>query len=476
MKLVFDMRSLGRWIDVSFFVSIATLIILPADIFIRHGLVQFTAIVFILIGTARYAYLLILSVVTWLLRPQLRPMKTSKDRPPYWGDDWNLRWESIRSLVLWPFRALGRLFIFSMIWLLWFLRRPTMILVYALAVPVAGIWFVWHTIDTRFAAIETALGGPVKMRCNRYQAIKDVTPSVVRIIGGKGEGSGFVFEKGYVLTNHHVIADEPSPKIVYSDGTFDTGTVFATDLFRDLAIISIDKNVPALKWSEGESVPVGDQVLTIGFPWGGQLDGAVTVNGTTVSGNRVYSTGLFPVYYVQLAGGTIEGMSGGPVVDLCGKVVGVNDLGTKDALSLALDKVTAQKFISDAWLNPSDYESDITSIEYNPDESPEELVRAYYNYLKVRNFREAYNLLSPNFIGNVDYEAWVQGFTYELDTTVSRLEVDKRFHMRVKIRINSTDYENGIFIYKSFTGSWLVKNIDGHLKLWESNIKETTQY
>jgi hypothetical protein len=241
-----------------------------------------------------------------------------------------------------------------------------------------------------------------------------------------------------------------------------------------LAIITIEKNVPPLKFAEGESVPTGEPVLTIGFPWGGQLDGVVTVNDSTVSGYRVFKNNGTTVYYVQIAGGTIEGMSGGPVIDLCGKVVGVNDLGTQEPMSLALDKVTAREFIQDAWLRPSDYESDITKIEFKPDESPEELVRAYYNYLKVRNFREAFNLLSTNFIGSVDYDTWVKGFAYELDTTVGSIEVEKRYPMRVKVALSSTDYENGIFIYRSFVGAWLVKNVDGHLKLWESNIKETS--
>lgn len=378
----------------------------------------------------------------------------------------HLWWEASKDLgyvISWPVRFLW--------WLMW---RPTALVIYLLAIPVVGIWLAWHSLDVRFTAIETALGGPVKMRCNRYQAIKDVSHSVVRIIGGKGEGSGFMVGDGLILTNHHVIADEPSPKIVYWDGTFETGNVFATHAGSDLAIITVSKHLPQLSWADGESVPTGEPVLTFGFPLGGQLDGAVTVNDTTVSGDRVNSNGGDPVYYVQLAGGSIEGMSGGPVVDLCGKVVGVNDLGTAGALSLAIDKVTAKNFIFNATDQPEYFRGGIAKIEFNPDASPEELVRAYYNYLKVRNFQEAYNLLSPNFIGNVDYETWVKGFAYELDTTVNDIQIDKRYPMRVKVWLTSTDYENGIFYYKSFEGAWLVRKIDGHLKLWESNIKETT--
>ena len=45
---------------------------------------------------------------------------------------------------------------------------------------------------------------------------------LVRIIGGYGEGSGFFISPTEVVTNFHVIADEPSPKVVFPDGHFET--------------------------------------------------------------------------------------------------------------------------------------------------------------------------------------------------------------------------------------------------------------
>jgi len=351
--------------------------------------------------------------------------------------------------------------------------RPTTILLYIIAVPTLGFWLVYHSLDTRLAAIETALGGADRLRCNRFQVIKDVSPSVARIIGGEGEGTGFVVEPGFMITNHHVIATEPSPKIVYSDGTFDIGQVVATDPARDLALIAIDKKLSPLWLPTDVVIPVGEQVLTFGYPMGGALDGGVTVNDSTVSGERTHSTNEAIVHYIQLAGGILSGMSGGPVLDMCGRVVGVNALGEDGAFSLAINSITTAEFIKDVRKYPGNFREHISKIEFNPDKSPEELVRAYYNYLKVRNFYEAYHLLSPNFIGNVTYDEWVKGFAYELDIT-AEIEVDKRNPMRVTVYLSSTDFENGKFVYRYFTGTWLVKKVGNHLKLWESNIREVT--
>ena len=49
-----------------------------------------------------------------------------------------------------------------------------------------------------------------------------VKSSVVRIVGGYSEGTGFFINQNQILTNFHVIADEPSPKVVLPDGKFIT--------------------------------------------------------------------------------------------------------------------------------------------------------------------------------------------------------------------------------------------------------------
>src|SRR3989338_2373397 len=70
--------------------------------------------------------------------------------------------------------------------------------------------------------------------------------SVVRIVGGYSEGSGFFIADNQILTNFHVIADEPSPKIILPDGRFLTPARILGNVDADLAVLFIDGKYPDL--------------------------------------------------------------------------------------------------------------------------------------------------------------------------------------------------------------------------------------
>lgn len=259
--------------------------------------------------------------------------------------------------------------------------------------------------------------------------------------------------------------------IVYSDNLFETGTVLAADPETDLALISVEREQSGLKWYSGP-VQAGDEVFAMGFPLGVTLEGELTSNVTNISGRRALVTDGDPTF-LQLDGGLIEGMSGGPLITGCGEVIGVNVATQGEGrigLAIAVQYVRGTIGQMKAW--PDHYKDEITRITFAPDESPSGTVLAYYNYLKVRNFKEAFNLLSPHFIGSVSYEDWRDGFTFSLDTSVLSSDVDPHNPSRVLITLGSTDLEDGQFIVRTFAGSWIVKKVDGHFMLWESNIQE----
>lgn len=326
--------------------------------------------------------------------------------------------------------------------------------------------------NRRLAVIEGALGGSDNLKCTRQATIDKIRPSIVRVVGGAGDGSGFLLQEGIVLTDYHVIADEPSPKIVYSDNQFETGSVLAVDSNADLALIRINREgLPSLSWYL-DPVQTGQEVLAAGFPLGTDLDGELTVNSTTVSGKRTLDVDGNPSF-IQFNGGFVEGMSGGPVVSQCGQVVGVVESsidGHGESVALATSASLAIKSVNPMMEFPSASEDEIAKFNFQPDKSPQDTIEAYYNYLKARNFKEAYALLSGHFIGNVSYEEWQNGFSFSLDTTI--LDIKPIGADRVYVKLGSTDLVDGQFVVRTFEGTWSVKREDGHYKLWESNIKE----
>ena len=83
-------------------------------------------------------------------------------------------------------------------------------------------------------------------------------------------GSGvIVSDKGYVLTNHHVIEAADEIEISLSDTRRARARVVGTDPETDLAVLKIDlKNVPSITFAPSEQAHVGDIVLAIGNPYG----------------------------------------------------------------------------------------------------------------------------------------------------------------------------------------------------------------
>ena len=83
-------------------------------------------------------------------------------------------------------------------------------------------------------------------------------------------GSGvIVSEKGYVLTNHHVIEAADEIEVALSDSRRSKARVVGTDPETDMAVLKIDlKNVPAITFAASDQARVGDIVLAIGNPYG----------------------------------------------------------------------------------------------------------------------------------------------------------------------------------------------------------------
>ncbi len=324
-------------------------------------------------------------------------------------------------------------------------------------------------VNSRLDTIENRLGGPKKIGCNEKDTINKVRRSVVRIVGGESEGSGFAVKTGgLILTNFHVIEFEPAPKVVLPDNTFETAEVIMADKNADLAIIKISKDLPVISWGEPTELEPAEELLAIGFPLGGSLSGESSVNKGSLAGRRKSKD--VGVEYLQTDITLTPGVSGGPMVNVCGDVMGINTAGLS-GLGLAISADSAkQKWLEMA--SSDDSLKDIKKISFNDTESAEFAVATFYNYLKVRKLDKAFDLLSDNFKNGHGFDYWKGGYTTLLDTTVINIGEDKDKKDRVKIKLSTKDMVDDEIVYKYFEGYWDAKNINGKWRLWDPEIKE----
>jgi len=143
-------------------------------------------------------------------------------------------------------------------------------------------------------------------------------------------GSGFIVSAdGYVVTNNHVISSEgraevESITVTMPDGTEYPAKVAGRDPQSDLAVLKINagKPLPFVKFGDSRTARVGDWVIAIGNPFG--------LGGTVTSGiiSAVYrNTGQGGAYdrYLQTDASINRGNSGGPMFDMKGNVIGINN-------------------------------------------------------------------------------------------------------------------------------------------------------
>src|SRR5919197_876338 len=142
----------------------------------------------------------------------------------------------------------------------------------------------------------------------------------------EGVGSGFVIdEKGYILTNNHVIDDAERLKVTLADGRVLRGKVAGSDEVTDLAVLKVesDEPLPAAQLGNSDDLKAGQIVLAIGNPFG--LTGGPAVTAGIVSSlNRSIQTRSGVLELIQTDAAINPGNSGGPLVNTKGEVVAIN--------------------------------------------------------------------------------------------------------------------------------------------------------
>ncbi len=162
-------------------------------------------------------------------------------------------------------------------------------------------------------------------------------------------GSGVIIDKerGYIVTNNHVVKDADQIMVRLGPGDDVPATLVGADHKSDLAVLKVkaDLNVQA-EWGDSEKLEIGDWVLAIGSPLG--FDHSVTAGIVSASERNVGMSEYES--FIQTDAAINPGNSGGPLINLAGQVVGINTAivsksGSYEGIGLAIPAAIARKVV-----------------------------------------------------------------------------------------------------------------------------------
>ncbi|MFQ5987593.1 MAG: S1C family serine protease [Dehalococcoidia bacterium] len=160
--------------------------------------------------------------------------------------------------------------------------------------------------------------------------VQRVSPAVVTVIstGQQGTvlGSGVIIdERGYIVTNEHVVDNYSTFAVILANGEERTATLIGTDYpFTDLAVIKIEgSGLSTAQLADSDNLVVGQKVVAIGSPLGEFLN---TVSTGVISGlhRRWNVNGILYENLIQTDAAINPGNSGGALVSSQGEVIGIN--------------------------------------------------------------------------------------------------------------------------------------------------------
>ena len=155
---------------------------------------------------------------------------------------------------------------------------------------------------------------------------------------GHSLGSGVIIDsdKGYIITNNHVIEDAEEIKVIMFDKREMKATIVATDPPSDLAVIKVDPGgLSTVDLGNSDKLSVGEWVVAIGSPFGLHLNHTVTAGIVSAVGrSSVISRNNFEDF-IQHDAAINPGNSGGALFNLDGELVGINTAIATDGYSRA---------------------------------------------------------------------------------------------------------------------------------------------
>jgi S1-C subfamily serine protease len=176
-------------------------------------------------------------------------------------------------------------------------------------------------------------------------AVRKAGPAVVTVVnqlqarqgrsfggGGLGQvsptalGSGVIIDsQGHIVTNQHVVAGQQSLEVIFADGTRAAATLVGQDAYSDLAVIKVNNKVPAVaSFDDSDKLEAGQPVVAIGSALG-DFRNTVTAGVVSALHRDLPGDGGTSMHdLIQTDAAINHGNSGGPLIDMDGRVVGIN--------------------------------------------------------------------------------------------------------------------------------------------------------
>lgn len=175
---------------------------------------------------------------------------------------------------------------------------------------------------------------------SRSDIVAQGKSGTVRIDRASGNGSGAYLGGDLVLTAAHVVSGSGPIRVSYDDRSIGEATVVRRSVEHDLALLSVpglgSSGARPLKWGDASALRDGDELIALGYAAGLPLSTKVGV----VSGQRVLDT----TNLIQTDAELNPGMSGGPVLNAEGELVGITVFGFRNlpGLNFAVASSTAR--------------------------------------------------------------------------------------------------------------------------------------
>jgi len=213
----------------------------------------------------------------------------------------------------------------------------------SIAVAMGVLWACQGRSSTDAVPRVLAVRGPLDAEeLNNVAVFKTASPSVVNITTlavardaftmnvqqvPRGTGTGFIWDdRGYVVTNFHVVQEANGARVTLSDQTSYRAQLVGVFPDRDIAVLKIDApqaKLPPLALGSSKELLVGQKVYAIGNPFG--LDQTLTTGVVSALNREIDSVTQRTIRGVVQTDAAINpGNSGGPLLDSAGRVIGVN--------------------------------------------------------------------------------------------------------------------------------------------------------